>query len=238
MGELLLSIGVAYYWLLDFQASLEYFKQSLEISRQYLPSSYSSVLTVMYNLGESYLRLRKYEESLAQFREILEINKRFEPSNRYLIPETLDNISMLYDGKGKYEDSMKMYVKSVEMQLDEQNDDVDDNEKSIRRSNAYYRIGMKYRQLKNYEKALVYFEKSVDVIKHNEPCDYKMLENVLYAIRVTHELEGNYEQALDYYNQSLEMNEKTTNQQSLEYHQNTSFLSFIVARLKPKCCGF
>ena len=96
--ELLLNIGNVYYALSNYEKSLSYFKEALELSNQ---KDYNLVLDLKNNIGVSLLELKRFKEAKPYL-----IDVYFSPCKPQDKVNYANNLSALYQQLGDYESAM------------------------------------------------------------------------------------------------------------------------------------
>lgn len=163
-----------------------------------------SILYINCQLGHLY-HIRGNEEDSAYYHYYNALkyfkNASFSKSATHIIPQVLlyNSIAMLQKDKQDYLGSQTTLIQSINLLLT-----VPENKETLGiLSTAYNSLGLNLKTLKEYDKALNYLQKSIDISK-NTPNEY---ENKLYAkinIAEVYKETGDHNKVFDIYDELLE----------------------------------
>jgi|GEM_PF-988616 len=153
------------------------FAQSITL-HQAIVDEYPFCCHAWHNLGLAYMGLDLYEKGYEAFGYATAIQEDFEPSVRE-------------SGEAQYE--LGNYKAALEHYLEALHLTASPNEE------LYYSIGYSHFHLKNYGKALFYFEKAIKVDES--------YEDVYYMVGEVYKAQGDYQKALIFYKKALKFRE-------------------------------
>nr|VFJ62587.1 MAG: ATP-, maltotriose- and DNA-dependent transcriptional regulator MalT [Candidatus Kentron sp. FW] len=183
--------GGACHALGDYEQALDYYTQSLEISREIGDRKGES--TTLGNMGSIYLARGDYEQALAYFQQDLAICH--EIGDRAGEGTTLNNISQIHDARGDYDQALEYLTRSLAIQRE-----IGDREGE---STTLGNMGSIYFARGDYEQALAYFQQDLAIC--HEIGDRAGEGATLNNISQIHDARGDYDQALGYLTRSLEI---------------------------------
>lgn len=189
-------IGVAYFQLGKINKAIEYANKAIQYSKSqknYRWKAYAHTL-----LAEIMLSLGKFDEALKHFKKVLEISK--DNDNQHMIPVALIDIGNVYFHKKDYEKALKFYKEA----LSKINGiDIRKHYKAL----VNYNTGISYYKLKQYEKAILYFENSYEVYMNIG--DKKSAVEAKYFIAKSLIKLGKFEEAKNVIKETIPLAKKT-----------------------------
>lgn len=188
------NIGVSYYFQLDYENALYYFKKSLEI-RQELGDK-KEIVASLNNIGIVYDEVNEYENALDYYLQSLTY---FEDLNDKMgIAVTLHNIGVVYESLSNYNKSLEYLLRALKYY-----EEIGDKTGV---ASSYGNIGIVYKDLSNYDKSLEYHLKSLKISR--EIGDMNGIANSLDNLGIIYETLNDYDKAIEYYLESMEIEEE------------------------------
>ena len=192
------NIGVAYYYMNDFNKALEFLKSSLIIRREI--GDKKEIIISLNNLGIIYEDINENELALKYYLESMEIES--EIGNKEGIAGSLNNIGMVYENLSDYTKALEYFRRSEQIYMELGN--------KYGQANTLDNIGLIFRNLTNYDKAIEYHLQALKI--HEETEDKDGLANTLGNIGIIYDDIGEHDKALDYYHRSLKLEEELGNE--------------------------
>ena len=200
------SITDTYYALNENKLIDEYSIKGLKLSRQLQDTS--SIGNFLNMRGLMALRVNKHQQALGYFKEALALDERKpDPEMQNVL---LNNIGMGYNFLKEYDQALKYLFRSVEkaeMGRDiylkkakkAKKDEMHVRDKAnFSIANTYINIGTVYKNKKDYNKAIEYSEKGIQLIAHNKRAFYQY-RKVYHTLSQVYEAQNNAEKAYEYY---------------------------------------
>jgi len=113
LARLNVNIANVYYYLNNFERSLSYYRDALNIARKIGDSLF--IAQILSNMGGVYIQFGEYEEALKNFQEALEIDRR--KLNRKGEAIRLSNIGHIYGVLGDTDKALEYFTQAL--QIDE-----------------------------------------------------------------------------------------------------------------------
>lgn len=214
--KMLLNIGKEFYYT-NPDSSLRYCliaKQQAEILEKKTESNYASYLLSksIYEVAYIESQIMQYEEAEKMFFLSIEkiniivsnsINNNEKYKSLFLKSQVLSGIADIYYDKGYYSIALNNYIEARKI-TDKliQEGFIDESQNA----GQYFHIGMIHYELKNYEKALLNYEKSLEISKRiNYELGVAKCKNNIAIIKLE---VGDADYALKYYKDVLKFVEK------------------------------
>jgi tetratricopeptide (TPR) repeat protein len=151
-------LGKAYYGTRELELAYNNLRKAEVLAR------YDTDRMKVYNdIGEVLYKMGQSDKALSYFKQSLRIAKSFKDQKinvDYPVSSILTNIAIYFDDKGELDKALDYYKEyDGDLKKDEKNLEKDEKLKS----NIYFSIGYKYYNDDNYQKAIEYFRKSIEI---------------------------------------------------------------------------
>ncbi|MEQ9465955.1 MAG: tetratricopeptide repeat protein [Ekhidna sp.] len=182
------SRGIIYKRLGDYPASRSYYLKNLQLVDSLgLDVNTSSVYS---NLGILYDLMDEKQKALDAYKKAIEVHKG--PGLEDLKKNAQVNIAVMEYEDGNYESALMLFLESIK-----------DKEDRMDNTTAFSNVGLCYMQLKNWEEAEKYLNKSVALssemsLKREEAIGLRNLSELMLK-------QGRLAEAEDYYKMALEL---------------------------------
>jgi len=188
-------IGYFYYFLSDYNKSVEYFLNTLKICEK--QNNKSGIASCHNNIGSIYLELNDTVNALKHHLKSLSIKNELNKNDK----NSIDEIAMSFGNVGKTYFSAGNYTKAFEnfdkcLQLSEQVG----NKKRV--ALMHNNIGSIYAEKGQFNEAYSYFNKAYSIYKELNSIDYLPL--CLNNIAEVHFRKKDYNQSISDYKKSLD----------------------------------
>ncbi len=193
-AEAINNIGGAYYYLNDFNNSVEHFIQSLELRKRI--GDKKDIIIALNNLGIVQESLNNYEQALDYYIESLKLEE--DIGNKIGIASSLNYIGTVYEKLSDYHKALEYFRRSEHIYQEIEN--------KYGQALTLANIGSIFRVLTNYDKAIEYLLRALKI--HEETEDKDGIANTLWNIGMIYDDIGERDKALDYYHRSLKMKEE------------------------------
>ena len=213
-----------YYDTQENKLTDKYAVDGLKIARQLKDSA--SIGELLNMRGLMALRAKKYQGSMVFFEEALGISKK--SNGKDVRTALLNNIGMAYNFLEKYDKALDYMFRSVKYaqeglekeiknsKLPEDKKEAFRKYKSFNIGNTYINIGTVYKNKRDYEKAIEYCEKGIQLIATRPKAFYQQ-RKVYETLSQIYEGKKNDEKAFKYYKLFIgardSLYDQTTNQQ-------------------------
>ncbi|WP_223278060.1 tetratricopeptide repeat protein [Nostoc sp. 'Peltigera membranacea cyanobiont' 232] len=187
----LTSLGNAYFSLGEYPRAIEFFQQSLDISREIGDRNTES--KSLMNLGLAYFSLEKYQRAIELFQQSLDISR--EIGDRNTESKSLMNLGLAYFSLEKYQRAIEFFQQSLDIsrEIGDRNGE----------GNSLGNLGNAYFSLRQYQGAIEFFQQSLEIFReisnrNGEGNSLMGLGNAYFSLK-------QYQQAIEFYQQSLEI---------------------------------
>jgi len=210
-------IGLGYYMLGNFEEAYKNWEKSLEFFK--MIGDDRGVANIIGNQGSIFLTLGQNIQAIEYFLEALKIGERLQDSTR--IATLLLNIGLLYSEQpGALDTAESYYLRALAIGESIGMEDL--------LGVGSINLGELYFMREQYDSALYYFEKSLDIFDSRID-----LSSSLNFIGRTYAEKGDYETAVAYLNEALEM--AVSENARLETTRSYLTLAYVYDRMEnPK----
>ena len=193
----------------DFEASTNFYKQSLSLSQRYHDSDIEG--KVLYNIIITEVQLGQLNEAKAYFHQ-LEILK--SPSSRAGF-DKLFTSALISEAEGELEDAIDGYTEAFDFCKNHKNG-------TTQEGSARSSLARVYTQKKEFEKALALLHENEAAAKKDNRMD--MLTTTYGELSNVYEMMGNKEEHLKYLSLFLEKNNEVYNASAFNSLKNAQFM--------------
>lgn len=204
------ALGICYLYLGEWDKSLQYLMEALDITKKIGEYQFSGQAT--YFLGELFMEMEDYVEAEKYFNENNSIYEKAGDKDTQLT-DSFTALSRLYLKTGEIEKAKELIEKTYEHATKTKN----------RLTIAYAEMlkGMLFREQKNWEQSIEYFEKSLQGYKSLNAQKWYVFQfaELLYEyglMYLNRNEEGDKEKAYALLNQALEIYQKTDAKKKIE----------------------
>ena len=206
-------IGMAYQQQKGYTKATEYYQKALELEK-YNGAPLSQQGETLKDIGFTQMLAQDYTKAKATYEKVLEVEK--QDKNAFEVKETLEALADICTISKDYTGAIKYYEQLAVLYKDDLS----------AQANTYNNIGFNYKKLKNNQKALENFDKS---IKINQQIAQKNAGNsdkrgiALTNIGSTYTNEGDFKSAKKYFSDALAIARSKNNK--VEEAKITNFLA-------------
>ena len=210
ISQVIGSFGVGYLFLGEWDKSLQYLMEARDILKKVEEYQFSGA--VAFWLGELFMEMENYEEAEKYFNESNSIYEKAEDTDAQLTT-AFPALSKLYLKKGETEKARQLIEKTHDYATNKKN--------RLYIADAEMLKAMLFREQKNWEQSIQYFEKSLQGYKSlnlQKWYVWKFAE-LLYEYGIMHldrNEEGDKEKAYSLLNQALEIYQKMDAKKKIE----------------------
>ncbi|CAF0766880.1 unnamed protein product [Adineta steineri] len=197
------SLGIVQYQKGDYEKSIWYYEQALQIEQKTLPSNHPNLASSYNNIGSTYVNMREYSKALSYFEKALEIKQKTLPLNQPKLATSYNNIGSTYFDMGEYSKALSYFEKALEIKRKT----LPSNHPDL--ATSYYCIGLVYNDIGEHWKALSSHEEALKIRQKTLPSNHPLLATSYTNLGNVYNNMGEYSKALSYYEQGLEIQEKT-----------------------------
>jgi len=182
----------------DYNKALEYYQKSLDINYKSLRNNHPRIALALNNMGNTYLRKEEYEQALGCYQKSLHIKLNAEEKNYLDIAFSYNNLGIVKFRMRHYDEALNLYRKSLSIK-----------EKYYRGkanetiANGYFNIGNCYRKKSDFNEALLYHQKALDMRRVLFGENHPDIADSYYEIGKIWEELKKYKRALNYYQKAL-----------------------------------
>ena len=170
-GDAQLGAGWAHRRCEEYDKSLQYLEQALEIQKQILGESDVKVGHTYRQIGAVHVGEKHFEDALVCLKRSLEILEKASKIDSTSLANTYHTVAITYQEMKKTDLALLYYNKTLELQqatLPSQHHDI---------ALTYNNLGCFYRDIGKYTEALKYYEKSLDISRKILPPTHEDITN-------------------------------------------------------------
>jgi len=250
--RIITKIGVCHLFMEEFEKALEYLLEAKNIYNGYYTEKHPDIAENEQQIGLCYEFLEKYDDAVKYYRDSIRIHESIFKDNNpqpqwyynaalcYDSMEDYDNAAAFYEkalfiyskDEEKYEkkiaqvkeDLDKLISKNLLDDIDEENDaEIYNEQNDIAFSD--YNTASDYFSQEDYENAVIYYIKALDVFKEINGEEHLDTANTCFNAANCYELSEDFEKALSYYTETLGMYEKIHEEENAD----TAFVYYSMA---------
>jgi len=196
--------------------SINHYKQAIDIYLKYIPATHPTLLSTYTNLGSVLQKQGDFSGALVYYQNALKIEQPNDPN----IVVQYNNIGTTLQQQGKYAEAEQTYEKAVQTLIR------DFPSAHSLLADTYHNMAGLFYLMKNYSKALTYYEKTLAIEEKTPP----ILASTYFNIATTYEGLGDYKQSIKYAEKAVETARLTFGNEHLETKENLNYLE----RLRQK----
>ncbi|AFL85701.1 tetratricopeptide repeat protein,histidine kinase [Belliella baltica DSM 15883] len=206
-SECLHNIGNIYYFLGQYEESIENYKAAMDI--RILLDDKRGIATSLNNIANIYNRIREYTTALDYYNRSISFKEDVNDTKG--IASSLKNIATIQYFQSDYVLALESNLKALK--LSEALND------SMGISFVYNNMGLIYNKLEKYKDALNFFEKSMQLKELLN--DERGISITLHNIANINEINGDFDLAIANLNKSLSISEKNSDKEGISSTLNS-----------------
>ncbi|CAF3693270.1 unnamed protein product [Rotaria sp. Silwood1] len=193
LGRCYHALGIIAYEKGDYESSLNWHKNALEIKSRLLKSDDPQLANSYNSIGTIYEKKQDYTRALQSFHKSLIILQQAFGNDHPKVAICLNNIAGIYQIEKKYNEALEYNQKAVNIR--EKHLPADHPDLGASHSN----IGIIYRCLGNYDLALKHHNRSFDIYRKTLPPQHPQIASTLNNLGLVYEDKDELQQALNNY---------------------------------------
>lgn len=201
-------IGVAYYWLSEYDLAIENLNIALAATGRMAEKSEELEAGIYYVLGLSFDYLHDYENALIYYSKMLEIKRILLGNDALEIASILSFISITHLNLGEFDLAHKYLLEAKKIVEERPN-----SEFSL--AGIYAILGQVCYFKGDYSYAIIYYEDSLKIFEKNKDLYQEQISTVKSNLGAVHFYLNEYDSALELYLEAKDISE-TLNDNELE----------------------
>lgn len=173
----------------------KYGNEALAVAKEI--GSLELVAASLQNCGIAYSNSGDYEKALTYYIEAIKLNEQLGQEGRYL--DNLNNIASVYFFQGDHTQALAYCTQALNYEIEHGGD-------TFRIANNHANIGNVFQGMKDYDKALLHYQKALLKFRQLGLPVYEA--RILFNIGMLVKKQGNYDGAYDSFSQALEKYER------------------------------
>ncbi|CAF2022661.1 unnamed protein product [Rotaria magnacalcarata] len=196
LGEVLRNVG-------DYERSIEWYQNALEIRLQLLPFSHEHIGDIYNSIGISFSGKCEHKLALEFYTKALTVWKQVYKEDHPRMAWVFNNIAVVYQKQSQHTESLQFLQKSLKISERELPPDHPTIASSV------HNIGDAFASLGQYELALEHYERALNIFKMSRPSDHPYIAYTLSSIGLTYENMNEPKKSLEYFQKSMEIFRET-----------------------------
>ncbi|CAF0760316.1 unnamed protein product [Adineta steineri] len=197
------SLGIVQYQKGDYEKSIWYYEQALQIEQKTLPSNHPNLASSYNNIGSTYVNMREYSKALSYFEKALEIKQKTLPLNQPKLATSYNNIGSTYFNIGEHWKALSSHEEALKIRQKT----LPSNHPLL--ATSYTNLGNVYNNMGEYSKALSYYEQGLEIQEKTLPSSHPDLATSYNNIGIVYEKMKENSKALSFFEKALEIEQKT-----------------------------
>ena len=200
-------LGIIYNEIGDFKKAIKYYNSAINLALKYEHQHSLELANFYNNLGSLFEEIGNFEESQDGYKKSLKILTKYFKDNNADLANLYNNIGVLFFKKKEFLKSKKYYLLAIE------NLNPEKDWKLI--STIFNNLGIIYDEKSDYDMALLYFEKSLEIRLSNYNKYHFEISNSYNNIGSVYRKIKSIDKAKYFYNLAL-----TIRRRNIEYNIN------------------
>jgi len=216
------NLGNLAYLKKDYDQSIRYHLQSLEIRKCLFQSDHPDIADSYNCLGIVYFDKNDYEQAINYYEKTLEILKLNLDDNYTKLVICFSNISLVYRMKENYFKALEYYQQILNLEQRYLSEDL---------GQTYHNIGALYWCLGSDDQAIKYYTLSLEMKYKHLPSNHSSIAMTLENLGLVHENKNDFQRALEYYRKASEIYQQTlltTHSNVRQIHENIVRVSALL----------
>ncbi|CAF0808369.1 unnamed protein product [Adineta steineri] len=210
----------------DYEKTIWYYEQGLEIRQRTLPSNHPLLATSYNKIGNVYNNIRRYSKALSFYEKVLEILKNILPSNHPLLSTSYNNIALVYENMREFSTALSYHGKALEIR-----------QKAFLSNHpllatSYDNIALVYAKTGEYSKALPYHEIALEIRQKTLPSNHSDLATSYNNVGMACAKMGEYSKALSSHEKALEIRQKILPSNHPDLAASYNNIGFVCQNMK------
>jgi tetratricopeptide (TPR) repeat protein len=198
----------------DLTASVQHYKQSIDIYLTYLPATHPSLLSTYVNLATVLKKQGDLRGALEQYNYALKTEIPDDPN----VVVQYNNIAKVLQQQGKMSEAQQTYDKAVKILL------TDFPSAHPVLADTYHNMGGMFYASKDYKKALSYYEKTLDIEETSFLSNHPSLASTYFNIATAYEGLKDYKRAINYAEKAVQVARLAFGAEHEEAKENLDYL--------------
>ncbi len=177
----------------DYDSSLRWFHESLEIYMRKDPSNSINIGGLYILIGEIHRLKGDNNTALEYYNKVVVLFEQAHNEDHPNMAHVYNNIAIVYRQQKKYPEALNFYEKSLAINRKHLPPDHPDI------ATSYNNIGNLHLNLEKYKLAMQYYERSLQICLKSLPSQHPNIANSYENIGTVYEMRGEWRQALEYY---------------------------------------
>jgi tetratricopeptide (TPR) repeat protein len=216
VSNLLHFLGISWLEKGNYEKSIEYFNQSLQIRLQVLGVNNINVADSYDGLGGAWHLKHEYNKAIEYYKKSLQIRLQVLGSNHPSVATSYNNIGGIWHSNGEYDEAIKYFENALQIDLQV----LDDKHPEV--ATVYNNLGGAWYSKNEYDKSIGFYEKALQVNLQVLGEHHPHVALNYYNIGCSWSAKGKYDQAIVNYEKSL-----PTSLNALGYHHPTVAMIYI-----------
>jgi tetratricopeptide (TPR) repeat protein len=198
-SKLYFYLGMMNYKKEDYDLSLKWYHDSLEMILKTQPSNYTNIGELYNCIGEAHRVKNDYKQALLWLDKGIDCFKKEHHENHPTMGTLYNNIGLIYQEQQKYDEALNYYKKSLAVNEKHLPSDHPDMAKS------HHNISIVYGYLKEYDLAMEHHNKSLEIKLKAFPSTHSSIADSYQCIGCLYYDKGEWKQALKYFEKASDI---------------------------------
>lgn len=181
-----------------YAEAISYFEEALQLWLAKYGEAHFGVATFRMNMGEIYRRKGDFEQALLYYNKTLSTFKQLGIEIHQYVGSCYTNIGSVFSEMRDYDSALSAFLKAQEIWTA-----IGDHHYSLAVVNN--NISQVYLYSHNYDTAIIYLEKAINILKNGFPTSHPDLGLYYFNLGKCYSLKKDYDKARDYYEIAAEL---------------------------------
>ena len=222
-------LGVSQYYLLEDQAAIQSWKNSLAIRKTILPKSDIDILKNYRNLGNAYVNIHQLDFAKKQFEIALQLNEKDNQVDSILLCETYRELGYILSQQNDLINAVSYLKVAVDLGQKIYKDE------PWRIADIYNLLVLVYLEYKQPQEMILYAEKGVAIYenlndKYEE--DYISLSHFYNNLGIANDYIGDFKKSIQFYKKALIINQQFPETRKIYVAKNFNNLAALELKIR------
>ncbi len=151
------NIGTVYEYQRDYGKALEWYGKSLDIKKKALGDTHPSTINSLENIGKIYFIQKDFANAQDYFSRAMSVRETAHSDDKLGLANSYDNVGSVLIRRGEFAQALEYLLKGAAIR-----EQVQGNHQAT--AVTYQNIAEAYSRLTNYDKAVAYYQKALDIM--------------------------------------------------------------------------
>lgn len=192
------NLGSLYVDMKNYDKAFSYLFKALEIRKTIYTDKHPMIASNCFSIAKEYDRQQKYSEAFDYYLKSLNIYKSISGNYETEVSNCFYAMGNACFNMGRNQEAIDYSKKALEISLKLADNDLDV-------ANIYFTIGFAYARMKDYDKSISEFKKSLKIKEDLYKCPHRDIAVIYDRIGFAYQVQGKNQEAMDAFEKAIEI---------------------------------